>query len=264
MDRRIFAVLGLTAVSALSACGGGGGSSSSVPAGGPAPTPAPKSVSGDMLGLAPSRGWNYQATYNNTSLTVSLYDDPTTSNGESALWAIGATGLVPTALTSASYAAADELAALAVSSSASGYNAVAENSYGGPALIPGSPLFVGSTLTQGATSTPYAGITETVVSVGAVPNANVCPTPSTGATVTYVYSGSTYTVSFVPGCGMTQIVAPTGATFNLVSVGPYPSIGTLAATRRLESVNLGDTARTILGLNHGSLPATHIFPPGLF
>jgi hypothetical protein len=61
---------------------------------------------------------------------------------------------------------------------------------------------------------------------------------------------------------MTQIVAPSGAAFNLVSVGTYQSIGTLADTRRVESANLGDTARTLLGLDRGNLPALHLFPVG--
>jgi hypothetical protein len=195
MDRRILAVLCLAA---LSGCGGGGGSSAA-PGGGSAPTP--KTVSGDMLALAPSRGWNYQTTFNGTSLSVSLYDDPTTTNGVSALWAVGATGLVPTVLTSATAATNSRIAALAITQGSAGYSAIGENSFGGLSALPRSPLFVGSTLTQGTTTTPYAGLTETVVAVGAVANANICPTPTDGATVAYTYSGSTYTSRSSPAAG---------------------------------------------------------------
>jgi hypothetical protein len=258
MDRRFFAVLCLTA---LAGCGGGGSSS---PAPGGGPTPAPASVSGDMLALAASRGWNYHVTYAGTSLTVSLYDDPVVSNGLSALVVTVTSGLVPTVLTSAAAAQGSVAAGLGVTQSSGGYNAASEISKGGLAAIPGTPLFVGSTLTQGATSTPYPGVTETVTAVGSVPNANACPTPTTGATVNYTYSGSTYTVSFVPGCGMTQIVAPTGAAFNLISVGSYASIGSLSNARRLESATLADTARTVLGLQRNTFPAVDLFPAGFF
>jgi hypothetical protein len=234
----------------LCACGGGGGGGTT-----PAQPPTPASISGDMLAVAPSRGWNYQATYQGTSLTVSIYSDPTPlSDGSTALIVTGTIGLVPTVLTSASAATSGLVAVLTVSKASGGYNAVGEASVGSTSPIPGTPLLVASTLTQGTTTTPSPGVTETVTSVGAVPNANVCPTPGQGATVTYTYSGATYTISYVPGCGITQIVASTGATFNLVSVGTYSSVGQLSIARRVGSATLVDTARSLLGLERNSFP----------
>jgi hypothetical protein len=202
-----------------------------------------------MLALQSNRGWNYQGTKSGTSLTVSTYVDPTRlSTGDTLLVGTVASGLLTTVLTDHNSAEANSFGGLAFSQSASGYNVTAEATITGPALVPGSPLFVSSTLTQGAVTTPYPGLTETVLSVGTVPGASGCPTPGTGATVQYAFQGSTYRLSFVPGCGITQFVGPTGATLTLTSVGSY-NIGNLAAARQVQSASVLQTARTLLGLN---------------
>jgi len=243
---------------ALSACGGGGGTSG----GTNGPPPGPPSVSGDMLALQASRGWNYQATNSATgqSVTVSLYVDQTTVGaGELVLAATGLVGLHTTALVDHATAESNLVGALGITPSASGYNVNAELSAGSAAAVPGNPLLVGSTLTQGTTSTPYAGVTETVMSVGTVPGASACTTPGTGATVQYTFQNSTYTVSYVPGCGITQVVPPSGVAFTLTSVGSYPTIGNLSIARKVASVTLADTARSLLGLERNDFPAAKLF-----
>ncbi|HEY4439147.1 MAG TPA: hypothetical protein VGN14_01765 [Candidatus Elarobacter sp.] len=247
----------------ISACGGGGGGGgSSVPGGGGGQQQP--SVSGDMLALSPSRGWNYQ-TSNLQGVgpaTISLYTDPTpvTAN-ETALVATGVPGLVPTVLTSTANAESNLLGALGLTSGTAGYNVVAEASAGSNAAVPGSPLFVGSTLTQGAVSTPYPGVTETVLSVGTVAGAAACPTPNaTGAQVQYTYQTYTATISYVPGCGITAATLPQGS-FVLTSIGSYPSLGNLSAARRVASASWITTARSLLGLEHNAWPAAKaLFP----
>jgi hypothetical protein len=231
----------------LSACGGGGGGGGSTIGGGGGP-PAPPSVSGDMLALQSNRGWNYQGTNGGVAITVSTYVNPTrTSSGQIVFGGAALPGLVPTVLSSHSTAESNLLGGLIFTQSSAGYNVTGEISSGSVALVPNSPLLVGSTLTQGAVSTPYPGVTETVVSVGSVPGASACPAPGTGATVQYAFQGSTYTLSFVPGCGITQFIFPTGATLTLTSVSSY-NIGDLAKLRKVESVTWAETARSLLGL----------------
>lgn len=234
---------------ALSACGGGGGGGGGSTGG---PPPTQPSISGDMLALQANRGWNYQGTNSGTSLTVSTYVDPTRlSSGDQLLVGTAATGLLTTVLTDHNSAEAASFGGLSFSQSAGGYNVTAEATVSGAALVPGSPLFVSSTLTQGATSTPYPGVTDTVLAVGTVPGASACPAPGTGATVQFAFQGNTYKLSFVPGCGITQFVGPTGASLTLTSVGSY-NIGNLAAARKVQSVTPLDTARTLLGLNRNN------------
>lgn len=244
---------------ALTACGGGGGSSGGgggIPPGGGAGSPT---VSGDMLALAPGRGWNYQATGTGAgNVTLSTYVNVDQVAGQYVLAGVIVSGLVPTALTSHANAEVNLVGGLSLTESANGYNVNTEVSIGSSAQVPGSPLLIGSSLTQGATTTPYPGATETVVSVGSVANASACPTPAMGAQVRYTVQGQTYTVSFVPGCGITQFTLPNGATFNLVSVGSYSSLGDLERARRAASMTYLDTARSLLGLERNDFPAARL------
>lgn len=209
-----------------------------------------------MMALAASRGWNYQATNASTGpLTISLYVDPQPASGMTVLAATAQAGLVPTVLTSTTNANTGLVGGLGLTQGADGYHAAAEVSAGSNALVPGAPLLVSSTLTQGTTTTPYAGVTATVVAVGAMPNASACPNPTTGASVRYTYGANVYTIAFVPGCGMTQVTAPSGAVFNLISVSSYPAIGQLARARRVLATTYLDTAKSLLGLEHTDFPA---------
>ncbi|MBV8643545.1 MAG: hypothetical protein JO225_06480 [Candidatus Eremiobacteraeota bacterium] len=220
-----------------------------------------------MLALQASRGWNYQATPSSGPVTVSLYVDQSTIsgsiqsslNGDLVLVATGVPGLQATVLTSQAAAESNLVGGLAIAQAATGYSVGAEISVGSNALVPGTPLLVGSTLTQGATSTPYAGVTETVLSVGTVPGASACPTPATGAQVRYTYQSTNYTISYVPGCGITQVVGPSGVPFTLTSVGSYPTIGNLSIARKIQSASLVSTARSLLGLERNDFPAAKLF-----
>lgn len=210
-----------------------------------------------MLALKPSQGWNYQSTFKGSSLTLTLYDDPNPVNGVNSLIASGQSGLVATVATSASAMMTGLVGALGVSKDASlNYNAVSELSAGSLAAIPGSPLLVPSVLTNGAVLQTYAGVTATVVNVGTMPNAGACPTPATGAQVRYKYSNYDYTIAYVPGCGITDFLNnANGAEFTLVSIGTYASIGQLSVSRRAASATFIDTAASLLGLRHTTMPA---------
>lgn len=240
--------------SLLAACGGGGGGGAT---GGGNVTP-PASVSGDMLALSPSRGWNYQGTNSNGSFTISTYADPQPVAGASPLLATAVRGLVTTVLTSPSSVQNNLIGVLGLSQSASGYKVVYEVSTGSAAQLPGTPQLVPSTLAQGQSFSPYPGVTATVTSVGNVGGASACPVPATGATVAYVVQGQTYTVSYVPGCGITQFVYPSGSTYTLVSVGSYASLGEQSSQRMVRDVGFVSTIRSVLGLEHHVLPAAHL------
>jgi hypothetical protein len=262
MKRLVFAAAVMSA--ALSACGGGGGGGgvagapppTSTPV--PTPTPAP-SVSGDMLALTSNRGWNYQGTSSAGSLTLSTYVNPTPlSNGQRVFAGAALSGLRTTVLVDHNTPESNLVGGLSFSQSSAGYNVTSEISVGSLALVPGSPLFVSSTLTQGAVTTPYPGVTQTVLLVGTVPGASACPTPAAGAKVQYSFQGSNYTVSYVPGCGITQFVSPTGVALTLTSVGTY-NIGDLERVRKVQSATYADTARSMLGLERNDFAGAKIF-----
>ncbi|HEY5340310.1 MAG TPA: hypothetical protein VIK27_04720 [Candidatus Aquilonibacter sp.] len=244
-------------IAALAACGGGGGSTSL-----PQPTPSvAPSVSGDMMALKASQGWNYHATSQGTSLTLTTYADPNLVNGVQSLIASSVLGLVPTVATSAANMTANLIGAVGFSIDASkDYNAVSELSVGSLATIPGSPLLVPSTLTLGQTWTPYAGVGAQVINVGAVPNSSACGAGAqTGAQVKYTYGNLNYTIAYVPGCGITDFLNnANGAEFKLISTQSYASIGQLARGRDVASATLLDTAASLLGQRRSVMPAAKL------
>lgn len=208
--------------------------------------------------MAASRGWNYQSTNAPTGpITLSLYVDATQVSGQNVLVATLARGLVPTVLTSNAAAEAAVAGGVSFATVGTSYSVSAEVSFGSTALVPGTPVLVASPLVQGTVTTPYPGVTETVVSVGAVPGASVCPVPATGALVSYAYQGSTYQIDYVPGCGITQVTLPNGTVFTLVSVSTYP-IGSLAVTRRLAEASPWSTIRSLLGRERNVFPAASL------
>ena len=258
MKVRAFIVGAMFAI-ALAACGGGGGGGtvSSAPA-----TAPPPSVSGDMLGWAYGRGWNYQTSGTSSAATITLYADPTIApspgaspSSDRVLLAAGVTGSVATVMTSGANFTSNLVGGLDFAFAANAYNVTSEMSAGGVAAVPGSPLFVSGTLTQGQTWSPAVGATVTVVAVGQVPNANACPSPAPGASVRYQYPGYDDTISYVPGCGITDVKNNTSnAEFSLISVADYSAIGSLDVARRIAAASYIDTARMLLGLEHRSSP----------
>ncbi|MGZ3516596.1 MAG: hypothetical protein ACXVAM_05410 [Vulcanimicrobiaceae bacterium] len=218
-----------------------------------------------MIALAPSRGWNYQTTFNGQSLTLSLYADPQATNGVTALIGTAVLGLVPTALTSTSAAQSSLVGALGLTTSNGSYNVVSELSVSGAAPVPGSPLLIPNSLTLNQTWTPAPGATATVIAVGQVPNASACPTPASGAQVRYTYTGGyDYSISYVPGCGITDMRNNTnGADMALVSVATYSVIGELSIARHAETASYVDAAKTLMGLERNHLGGAALVKPVL-
>jgi hypothetical protein len=253
--KRFFRVVtAASAAALLAACGGGGGGGSVVGGGGGG---AAASVSGDMMALAPSRGWNYQGTNSSGSFTLTTYADPQPINGATAVGVAAVRGLVPTILTSGPNFNSNLLAIAGFNSTPAGITVAYQVSLGSSTML-ANQVLVPSTLTQGQTFSPYPGVNATVQSVGAVGGASACPVPANGAVVTYSVNGQTYTVSYVPGCGITQFSYPSGSTYTLVSVATYASIGQLASTRMVRNVGWVSTVRSLLGLEHNPMPAAHL------
>lgn len=203
-----------------------------------------------MLAYQSNRGWNYQGTaFGGRQVTFSVYADPPSgANNTFVLF-----GLIGTA---ANAFGGTKLASAQFQNSGGGYNAVSyvlynnDGSTYAAGAIPGSPVLVPGTLTQGASFATYPGVATVVQSVGTVPGASACPTPAAGATVAYTYQGQRYTVSYVPGCGITQYTGNTGEVITLVSVGSY-ALGT-QSTVRMDSLTVLDTVKSAARvlLNH--------------
>lgn len=196
-----------------------------------------------MLAYQANRGWNYQGTaFGGQAVTFSVYADPQ-SGGTDTFVLFGGYGTASNAF------AGTKLAAANFTNNGGGYSANSYVLYNGngtvysQGAIPGPPTLVPGTLTQGASiATGYPGVTATVQSVGTVPGASACPTPATGATVAYSFQGQNYTVSYVPGCGITQYTGNNHEVITLVSVGTY-QLGT-QSTRHMESLTLLDTLKS--------------------
>lgn len=227
--RRKYFVLSILVAFLVSCGGGGGGGGAQAPAPGAGGAAAP-SVNGDMLAVQQSRGWNYQGNTAQGQFTLTLYADPP-SGSTTRMVAFSVAGLQSDATSGIKQAGID------VVNQSNGYAIASytlynsDGSISAAGTIPAGSLLVTSTLTQGQTFTPYPGMTATVTFIGQVPGANGCPTPANGATVTYTFQSQTYTISYVPGCGITQYVGNHGETFTLVSVGSYPQLGTQSSRR---------------------------------
>ncbi len=183
--------------------------------------------------------WNYQGSVKGTAVTVTLYADPP-SSGVTPLIALAVRGTVPDAT------AGTKAAALTVTGGSAGYDVTSYTAYNLDGTVftsgglPAGTLLVPATLTLGQSFTPYPGMTATVSFVGNVPGTNGCPTAATGATVQYAFMGQSYSISYVPGCGITQYVGNHGESFTLISVGSYPQLGTLGNVRQMQSLSVMD------------------------
>ena len=239
----------------LAGCGGGGGGTSAASGGASVPTaptatPPPLSTSGDMIAYTPYRGWNYTGhAFGYPAVTVSIYADPQAASPSSGpvdpLIMFAGTG------TAANAFSATKLAGIGIQSNANGYilgSYVLLNNTGG-VYASGSvnPFagFVPSTLVQGATFSPYPGATATITFVGAVPGTAGCPTPAMGATVAYTFMGGNYSISYVPGCGITQYNGNNGEQLTLQSIGSYPALGNQSIGRKpMSDLTFLDTLRS--------------------
>ena len=220
----------------LSACGGGGGGSSTT--GGPPPN-AP-SVSGDMLAYQANRGWNYQGTaFGGRAVTFSVYADPS-SGGNDTFVLFGGIG------TAANAFGGTKLALALLQNSGGGYNAASYVLYNADGSTYSQVRFWAPRrwcLQRSRKARRFRRIPvlpRSFRQVEMVPGSSACPTPATGATVAYPFQGQNYTVSYVPGCGITQYTGNNHEVITLVSVGSYPQLGT-QSTRRLDSLTVFDT-----------------------
>jgi hypothetical protein len=81
-----------------------------------------------------------------------------------------------------------------------------------------------------------------------------------GAQLEYTYPNYKDIVSYVPGCGITDLKNPTnGAEFTLTSIGSYSSIGSLA--RRAATATYLDTAASLLGQRRNKMPGAFALQP---
>jgi len=227
---------------------GGFGHSTQISVGGSAtPTvPATTTVSGDFLAPAANRTWNYRATPQiGPAYTISIYQDPQPDISGNIAW-IGyiATGTpADAAAGGGTIGAAASFASLSDGYHAESFGSVSNSTYG---IIPGAPLLVPTSLTRGQTFTPYPGVTATVQGVGPVAGSAGCPTPSQiGAAVTYAVAGAFETVSFVPGCGITDFVSDNGTEMRLTSITSNPQIGQQAIARRVLDATVVDTLKAV-------------------
>ncbi len=208
------------------------------------------SVSGDMLGYSPSRTWTYTASggYGTFFLGYSygaysgagspfvagMYADPTTTNGVETYVAF-----VASQGSSNPFTQGSEAGDMGVQPGSNGnevysFGSVSNNTFG---LVTGTPLLVPSSLQLGSSWNPVAGVPlsftggvtaiATVIAVGSAPGMSACPNnPPSGATVQYTFnnipstalSTQTETISYVPGCGITDIVTETGVEITLTNV----------------------------------------------
>lgn len=210
------------------------------------------SVSGDMLALADSRGFNYQGSLGTTPFTLTLYANPAV-NGTQTLVLGSVQGTVATAVN----APGSNKEASGTVVAIGGYQVQNFTLFNvdGTVFAQGAlpnPQLVTNTLTLGQSFTPYPGVVATVTAIGTVPGAAACPVPTaSGATVTYTFAGQTYVLSFVPGCGITQYVGNHGETFILTSIGTYPTAGVLSV--RAPVLSAWDTVKSLVHsvLGHG-------------
>jgi len=193
-----------------------------------------------MLAIAPSRAWNYQ----DGVYTITLYADPQPVNGIQPIIGLIASGTLTNALSG------QEIGGIGVTHQPDGYhvNTFVSLSTGTAGAVPGTPLLVANTLVQGAVTTPYVGITENVTTVSnSIPGSPGCAMGVVaGATVQYTFQNQTYTISYVPGCGIVNFTTPTGDTFYLQSIATYPQLGQLAIGTRISDASYLDLVRSMV------------------
>jgi hypothetical protein len=192
-----------------------------------------------MLAYQANRGWNYQGTaFGGQAVTLSVYGDPPSGNGNTFVL-FGNKGTFINAF------GGSKIAAVQFQNTGERFIATqfalydSNGSMYSAGSLPVGSFLVPSTLTQGASFSPYQGLTVVVQSVGTVPGASACPAPAPGATVAYSFQGQNYTVSYVPGCGITQYTGNNHEVLTLVSVATY-SLGT-QSSRRMDTLTIFDT-----------------------
>lgn len=198
-------------------------------------------VAGNFLALSPNRGLNYHGVLLGNPVTLTLYEDPSTTNSTT-LVLLSASG------TQADATSGTKQGAVSIVGSAQAGFGIANytlyNTDGttfAQGMLPAGSLLVPASLYLGQTYTPYPGMSATVVASGNVPpGGSACAVPKPGATVQYLFQGGTYLISYVPDCGITQYVGNNGETFTLSSVGVYSQLGTLGDVKAMGELTLLD------------------------
>jgi len=201
-----------------------------------------------MIAYQPSRGWTYHGSAPSLggAATISVYADPA-QNGIEPLIGFANTGTTTTAFSGL------KIGGAGLESTTNGYVAADyvllnyDGSVYAEGIVPGTPMLVPNTLTQGQSFSTYPGVSAVVQSVGTVPGESACPSPVNGATVQYTYLGQSYSVSYVPGCGITNYVGNHGEVFTLASVGTYTSMGE-QSRQRMGSLSLMDDLKSVARL----------------
>jgi hypothetical protein len=219
-----------------------------------------------MLGYVPSRAWTYKTTQGATTTYFGIYADPTAASGVTVLVLFCAVNNQTNCTSPTPFVSSTALGAVGVQALSNGYllNSFASTSNAASGLIPGAPLLVPNSLQFGQSWNPLAGsaiglfqgvyqATATVTAVGTVPGMSACPnSPTQGATVTYTVNansgtganGQQQSLSFVPGCGITDFLNTAGQEFTLVSVGTQ-NLGTQGLTRAAQSATMMGTLRAM-------------------
>lgn len=230
----------LILVLGLASCGGG--STTSGAAGGAAGLQP--SASGNMFPFSIDRAWTYQTVNASSPYTVTLHANNNNASSTSTLSAFVVAGIQPDAISKAPESSIVESMALQPTAGSFQVLSVARTRNGSFA-IPGSPELVPDTLTQGASFSPYVGVSADVRFVGGVRGAEACSSRASGATVRYAFQQETFTVSYVPGCGITDFVSNTGVELRLISISSYHTAAIEAAERSISGTTLLDTIRDV-------------------
>jgi hypothetical protein len=89
-------------------------------------------------------------------------------------------------------------------------------------------------------------VTGTVTGIGTMPGESACPNPSaTGASVAYSVQGFSSVVSYVPGCGITDLVTDRFVDFRLHSITQNSGLGQQSIARRVLSATPLDNLRAL-------------------
>jgi hypothetical protein len=209
--------------------------------------PAVTTVSGDFIAPAASKTWNYAALpATGVPYTVSVYSDPSPDTGGNiALVGFDYGSVVPDAAAAGGYV----VGAIGLSAASGGgyiaktFGSVTNDTYG---PVPGTPILIPGSVTLGQSFTPYPGVTETVTGVGAVAGMSACPgSPTTGAVVAYTLGHISESISFVPGCGITDLVTDNGTEFRLTSITQDPQLGQQSVARATRNATTLDLLRSM-------------------
>lgn len=212
----------------------------------PSPQTAPSPASGDMLAYAPSRTWTYLVTPDNgAQYYVGVYADPNLVSGNIRL--VGFQSTTSNPFSGGTLIGSVDFTPLSGSYLAAAYNSPSSGTGGMSGPVPGTPLFVPSSLALNSTWNPMQNVPianavgvsakAQVTFVGSVPGIAGCSGlgGTSGATIRYsvtqaaINYSENVSLSVVPGCGITALQPENGGIAVLQSVGSMPTLGQQSA-----------------------------------